>query len=153
MDSASDAGGDAEGETAFRTVVLPSGEILILRRVHQVLPTGEEYEGELLENRRHGNGVMTRADGTSYVGEFKHGLYDGQGTLTLGTHRIAGRVISGWKYVGEWRSGKRHGSGLWVSGEGDLYEGDWKFDRFDGRGRHEKRNGDVVRARHALGAL
>ena len=41
--------------------------------------------------------LLSRAVGRKYVGEWKEGKYDGQGTETLS---------NGWKYVGEWREGK-----------------------------------------------
>ncbi|HBH86147.1 MAG TPA: hypothetical protein DDY17_00895, partial [Syntrophaceae bacterium] len=47
--------------------------------------------------KKHGQGTVTFANGSTYVGQFKHDNYHGQGSLTLPT---------GEKYVGEWKDGK-----------------------------------------------
>ena len=51
----------------------------------------------------HGYGTCTYARGSGkYVGEWKNGEQDGNGTYTF---------ASGNKYVGEWKNDKRHGQG------------------------------------------
>ena len=44
---------------------------------------------------------MTYADGSTYSGEYEHGLRHGRGVLT---HQ------SGFKYDGQWMNGKMHGT-------------------------------------------
>jgi len=51
-------------------------------------------------------GEVTYPDGSKYVGEFKDGLANGQGTLTS---------ANGEKYVGEFKDGKRLGQGSYAS--------------------------------------
>ena len=52
-----------------------------------------------------------------YVGEYKDGKRDGQGTRTWS---------DGDKYVGKWKDGKRHGQGTMIWNNRDKYEGEWK---------------------------
>lgn len=68
------------------------------------------------------------------AGEFQNDLYHGRGTLTLSEHRVAGRLVVGWRYQGEFRGGRREGHGLLIDGEGGVYEGSFLSDRFDGKG-------------------
>ncbi|MEM1056593.1 MAG: PDZ domain-containing protein [Bacteroidota bacterium] len=46
----------------------------------RVEPSGDWYEGEFLEGRRHGAGVVTLADGRIYSGAFAGGIPNGRGT-------------------------------------------------------------------------
>jgi hypothetical protein len=38
--------------------------------------------------------------------------------------------------VGEFREGKRHGQGKCIFANKDIYEGEWKEDLFDGKGKY-----------------
>ena len=58
-----------------------------------------------------------------YVGEFKDGKPNGQGTLTLS---------DGGKYVGEFKEGKRHGQGTKTWSNGDKYVGEYKNGKYNG---------------------
>ena len=49
---------------------------------------GDKYVGEFKEERKHGQGTYTWADGGKYVGEFKHGKIYGKGTYTYADGRI-----------------------------------------------------------------
>ena len=59
---------------------------------------GEKYVGEWKNGKKNGQGTETFFDGRKYVGEWKNGKKHAQGTMTLS---------SGGKYVGEWKDGKR----------------------------------------------
>ena len=66
---------------------------------------------------RYGQGTLTSADGMrKYEGEFKDGLPNGQGTLTL---------PDGARYEGDFKDGVRHGQGIEVSPDGTKYKGDF----------------------------
>ena len=56
-----------------------------------------KYVGEYKDGKPNGQGTLTLSDGTKYVGEFKDGNQNGQGTYTWSDGR---------KYVGEWKDGK-----------------------------------------------
>ena len=61
------------------------------------LPNGTKYVGEWKDGEQNGQGTSTFSDGRKYEGEFKYGVFHGQGTFTLPT---------GEKYEGEWKDGK-----------------------------------------------
>ncbi|RKZ73349.1 MAG: hypothetical protein DRR19_31085 [Candidatus Parabeggiatoa sp. nov. 1] len=50
---------------------------------HQTItyPDGSRYEGSVLNNQPHGNGVMAYPDGRRYFGVFYHGKPQGPGTM------------------------------------------------------------------------
>jgi hypothetical protein len=53
-----------------------------------------KYVGDYKDNKQHGQGTATYANGDVYVGEWKDGSENGQGTYTY---------ADGLKYVGEWK--------------------------------------------------
>ena len=57
----------------------------------------KEYIGEYKDGLYHGQGTWTHPDGDKYEGEFKDGLSHGQGTYTY---------ADGKKYVGEFKDNK-----------------------------------------------
>jgi len=67
-----------------------------------VSSSGQTYVGEFKGGKANGQGTLTFADGAKYVGELKDNNFNGQGTLT---------APNGNKYVGEFRNGKFHGQG------------------------------------------
>merc|ERR1719409_1355653 len=100
------------------------------------------YEGTFLnvdphseQPRPHGKGVRTNADGSTYTGQWKDGLPDGDGE-----YRAASPSVG--SYLGEWRKGKKHGFGLVRFENGDSYEGDWADGKFQDRGKYMYANGD-----------
>jgi len=62
------------------------------------LTSCEKYVGEYKDGKRNGQGTITWSDGKNYVGEFKDGKFNGHGKLTWS---------DGKKYVGEWKNGKK----------------------------------------------
>ena len=59
----------------------------------------------------------------TYVGDYKDGMPNGQGTLSF---------PNGDTYVGEWKDGMRHGQGTFKNGDGEFeglsFVGEWKDD-------------------------
>ena len=90
------------------------------------LTSCEKYVGEYKDGKRNGQGTITWSDGKNYVGEFKDGKFNGHGKLTWS---------DGKKYVGEWKNGRPHGQGTGTLPDGRKYVGEYK----DG----EKWNGTV----------
>ena len=64
---------------------------------------------------------MTLSDGVTYVGKFKDGKPNGQGTMTL---------PDGTKYVGEWKDGKPNGQGTEIISDGSKFVGEFRDDNF-----------------------
>ena len=71
--------------------------------------TGDRYEGEWLQGRRHGQGRQT------YGGRFPDGF-------------------GGDVYEGDWVQDKRDGHGVMQMANGDCFEGEWAGDLKHGRG-------------------
>jgi len=61
------------------------------------LTSCEKYVGEYKDGKRNGQGTVTWSDGKNYVGEFNDGKFNGHGKLTWS---------DGTKYVGEYKDGK-----------------------------------------------
>ena len=105
-----------------------------IRKLHMLEKDNESLnkriEGLIEENKRlllsidrkdewrYGQGTLTSADGMrKYEGEFKDGLPNGQGTLTL---------PDGKKYAGKFWAGETMGSGALISPDGEKYEGEFE---------------------------
>ena len=118
--------------------------------------TEYRYFGEYKDGKKHGQGTLTTTDGRKYVGEWKDGEIHGQATLTWPNasrssehHRSKyvgefsqydqqgrGVYISGWggQYDGEWLGGCMWGYGIETGYYGDKYEGEWKCNKKHGQG-------------------
>ena len=75
-------------------------------------------------------GTGTFANGDKYVGEFRDGKRNGQGTFYF----LAENQFKGDKYVGEWRDGKSHGQGTETWANGDKYVGEFRDNKRHGQG-------------------
>ena len=76
-------------------VQVENGEPSGLRVIYY--PNGNMYIGEWKDGKRNGQGTYTFQEGSRYEGEWKDGKYNGQGTYTL---------IDGNRFEGEWKDGK-----------------------------------------------
>ncbi|CAM9530038.1 unnamed protein product [Chrysoparadoxa australica] len=77
-------------------------------------PSGEVYEGEWRDNKRHGVGKLVCAqDGSSYQGGWEYHRYHGKGTLQA----------SGYKFQGTFHRGKEEGFGEATWPDGSWYKG------------------------------
>jgi len=72
-------------------------------------------------------GTYTFPDGAKYVGEWKDGRENGQGTIT-------DYYANGDKYVGKWKDGERHAQGTYTYADGRVVNPIWK------NGKKEKYN-------------
>ena len=95
---------------------------------------GDKYVGEWKAGKRDGQGTYTFANGNKYVGEFKDGRYNGQGTYTF---------ASGEKFIGEFKDGKRNGQGTNTLANGNKYVGEYKDDKRNGQGTFYS-NGSII---------
>ncbi len=94
---------------------------------------GDRYEGEHLNGKPHGKGVMRYADGSVYKGEFRDGLPHGRGVYTH---------PDGERYDGCFLYGKKDAYGKLNFADGSYYEGDFKDGKMQGLGTlYEKDTG------------
>ena len=76
------------------------------------------------------------SDGRKYVGEFKDGIENGQGTFTY---------HDGSDYTGKWKEGEPHGHGTFTCADGEKYVGDWKEGSRHGQGTHFFSDGTKIK--------
>ena len=82
--------------------------------------TNPVYKGDVKDGKPDGLGFLIYPDGRKYVGGWKDGERNGQGTFTIIFRDF------GIKYVGEWKDGKKNGQGTQTNIDGTMYEGEWK---------------------------
>ncbi|KAI9994231.1 hypothetical protein PInf_016799 [Phytophthora infestans] len=111
--------------------------------------TGNQYDGAWPNDERHGRGMLTSraSGGYIYDGEWVHDMRCGQGHST---RRGGGGTGGGESYTGQWRANRFHGRGVYVNSEGDVYDGEWCDGVRHGAGKltvaspEMTRHGDVV---------
>ena len=96
----------------------------------------DHYKGNFKNNKFHGYGDVTWANGNQHVGYFENGLYHGFGKTTYKTENTEdpdsyGKV----SYEGELKRGLYHGPGKMVYFSGDLFEGDFIKGKRQGKGK------------------
>ena len=102
---------------------------------------GSVYDGGWLRGQRSGEGADSSGDGlTTYKGSFQRDARHGHGVLR--TRESPSDTLEN-VYDGEWRDGKRHGSGSLSLMTGESYTGQWQNDRRNGRGLSIKPDGEV----------
>ena len=85
-------------------------------------PNGDRYVGEWKNGNLNGQGTLTTARGDKFVGEFKDGNFSGQGSLT---------TVNGDKFVGQWNDGKLNGHATWFASNGSVSrQGIWADNNF-----------------------
>ena len=89
---------------------------------------GSKYIGEFKNGLFDGQGILIFVDGTKYEGEWKNGLMHGQGDLKSGGNKH--------DYTGQWQYGKLHGFGKQTFQSGTNYEGEFKNNMWHGQGTY-----------------
>jgi hypothetical protein len=107
----------------------------------------DKYVGEFKDGKRNGQGTYTfgaysQWKGDKYVGEWKDGNRNGQGTYTFAITNIQSTVEGG-KYVGEWKDNKRNGQGTFTYRGGSKYVGEWKDNKRNGQGIEYRADGAI----------
>jgi uncharacterized membrane protein YhaH (DUF805 family) len=90
----------------------------------QLSPNGGKYIGEYRDGKRNGQGTATAPDGKKYVGEWD-GAWNGQG---------ANSWPDGEQYVGEFKDNKYNGQGTYTLPDGRKYVGEFKGGIQNGQG-------------------
>ncbi|XP_005092702.1 MORN repeat-containing protein 4 isoform X2 [Aplysia californica] len=102
-------------------------------------PDGSVYNGQWDDQgQRHGQGLLTLADGGNFRGNFDQGFYSGLGVINF---------ADGSRYCGEFLQGKFNGYGVFVRPDGMKYEGEFKDGKIKGQGRGstETKPGNALR--------
>jgi hypothetical protein len=87
-----------------------------------LLPSGDDYKGEIFRGVFHGKGTLKYKEGDCYYGDWRNGQRDGFGVMKYsasGSDSFGNSWNSGDKYEGEFKRDIRHGSCVytWASGE------------------------------------
>lgn len=124
--------------------------------VLKVFSNGDKYQGEISQDKFHGEGKLTKLDGTFYEGGWKKGVKDGKcreftekGEVFIGKYKNGKRngygcvkYYNGDKYFGYFKEGKFSKFGIFESHKGIRYEGEWYEGFFEGKGSICYANGD-----------
>jgi len=116
---------------------------------------GTSYEGYWKNDKREGPGLLLSKENQEiYRGEFKDDVFEGKGRLYNMKARIIkenfnyidfSRLGESWvMYEGEFIRGKKEGNGVLILSNGEKFEGRFKEDRIDGKGKFFKSDGAVV---------
>jgi hypothetical protein len=119
-------------------------------------PNGNKYDGDFVDNKKHGRGVFTHASGNKYDGDYVHDKRNGRGVLTLANGNYYngewkddernGQGIDAWPdgsaYDGEWKDGERNGHGVFTLPDDEKYDGEWKDGKRSGHGIYTWSNGN-----------
>lgn len=105
------------------------------------------FSGYIENNLPNGQGSMEYFNGWNYTGNWKNGLWNGEGTLKNDSISYVGTWIDNCPngegvlsfsnqsyYDGYWENGKRNGWGDCKFSNGDYYIGEWRNNMFDGIG-------------------
>ena len=123
----------------------------------------DKFVGNLLDGKKDGYGEQFYSKtNTIYKGEFKNNLFEGKGEIISDNgYSFKGEFLGGLrhgdkcietkkgfkKYEGQFKRDKMNGKGIfeWYSGEskGDIYNGDFKDDLFDGFGTYHYNDGSI----------
>ena len=97
-------------------------------------PGGDTYEGEWENDKIHGQGRWTHADGSYYEGEFAQGA------------RVDGKFVNSGateEYIGQWNDRVREGKGILIVKTLGKYEGDFHSDLPHGEGSFQYIDGST----------
>ena len=90
----------------------------------------QEYEGEWVHGKRHGEGVLIDDSGARFVGKFKQGLPHGLAAADFASPPRRGVA---YEYHGEYLNGLHHGHGIIVIDDA-MYMGEFEQNMRNGHG-------------------
>ncbi len=97
---------------------------------------GDKYVGEFKDGLFYGQGTYTYSSGDKYNGEWKDDKFNGQGTYTY---------VGGDKYVGQYKDGKAHGQGIYTFANGKKDVGEWENGKLNGYAIQYNADGTIIR--------
>lgn len=111
--------------------------------------TTATYTGKILNNKRHGKGIMKWSNGDEYESKWKDGVRYEVGTMTFANGDVyngecgddgktngIGTMThkNGDVYKGMMKDGVKHGVGTMTFANGDVYNGEWENSQRHGVG-------------------
>jgi len=87
--------------------------------------TNGQYVGEYKDGKRNGQGTYTYSNGEKYIGHYKDGKRNGQGTYIF---------PDGSRYLGQWKDSEKNGQGTFIFANGNKYVGQFKDGKSNGQG-------------------
>jgi hypothetical protein len=76
----------------------------------------DRFEGHLTMGWAEGRGTLAKAEGGTYVGDWKHSVQEGTGRYD---------APDGSSYQGEWKNGLPNGQGQYRRADGKTFAGEW----------------------------
>ena len=86
---------------------------------------GYVYEGDFLDGKEYGYGILIWPDGDFFKGRWVEGRKNGEGTMYVKTKGI--------EIIGNWVYNKKQGVGQLKLEDGTIYKGVWKDDTLNGK--------------------
>lgn len=109
----------------------------------------ETYTGDWTDDRKNGQGILTTADGSVYEGTFKDDLRHGKGKLKFAENDPGIRL----RYEGDFEGDRISGKGtIWFQ-NGDMYDGAFKDNAFNGQGYLQYASSIKVEGKWTMGQL
>lgn len=102
---------------------------------------GSRYEGEFQKGYYHGYGTLTLPDGTQKQGLWEKGRYIGELNVNNIKGCVSGNCYDGYglmvyddksAYLGDFKNGVSHGSGVYIDSEGTKTVGSFENDKISG---------------------
>lgn len=87
-----------------------------------LLKSNYSYEGDVINNEPHGNGIFSYQNGDRYIGQCKFGKLDGYGKYIYRTGAV---------YIGFFSYSRLHGIGTFEDKK-NIYKGPWRCDKKHG---------------------
>jgi hypothetical protein len=108
-----------------------------------IYPSGNVFTGEWQYNLKHGRGEMLWSDrNESFDGEWKHGRPNGSGVHIWKVDAVKYHQFPMFNlYRGDFKDGKRHGTGTFYYASGARYIGEWSDNKKHGQGTYLAENG------------
>jgi hypothetical protein len=142
------AAGGSDADPTFRL----TADGKVYRRGQKKYANLDIYDGEFLDNMRHGQGVLRVFCGDRYEGEWERNLFHGQGVYTYTAFADeGGDYITGKRYEGGWKDGKFHGRGVYILGDGTVYSGEFERGLYHGKGTLKTKSDDTYTGVFARG--
>ena len=111
--------------------------------------SGDKYQGEWKNRKRHGIGTYEYANGDKYIGEFVNHMMSGKGTM----YYLANNEFKGFTYSGMFLNSKRHGYGIFKYPDGSKHAGLYKNDLKNGDGIYTHANGEKYKGEFKNGKM